>query len=258
MDANEFSLLKYHVDQAVQNAVTAIRSISIEIRQDIEMDFMILTSLIIRPELYDYSNSELLPSIFTMIADLDESMLTTFSSNFIESFLNCIERYYTKLLYELNIQMGYYNETYYDTSISFSTYSEKLSSMKTHSQTAWIALEKFLSKLSNTTTESIQRLQYETVATSTRLLVINWIAKPLFLSNDDQYRFIDDLNTVVIVDTDNSSLSTSSKNITITNTYFYDVNNIGCKAWTVNVTENTIQDKTCTAEVISTDTGNTF
>ena len=88
MDANEFSLLKYHVDQAVQNAVTAIRSISIEIRQDIEMDFMILTSLIIRPELYDYSNSELLPSIFTMIADLDESMLTTFSSNFIESFIN--------------------------------------------------------------------------------------------------------------------------------------------------------------------------
>ena len=100
--ANEFSLLKHRVNQAIQNVVTAIKSISIEICQDIKMDFMILTSLIVRLELYGYSSSELLSSVFTMMANLDDSMLLAFSSNFIESFISYIERYYSKLSYELN------------------------------------------------------------------------------------------------------------------------------------------------------------
>lgn len=130
MDSSEYSLLAQHVKFSVAYVLSELKRVSIQGRSSIETEFHVLLGLLIRPEFTNYDDIEILPGMLKTISNLDESILLSFSDDFDEVFVNIVSRFYSRMKYEINVNMNTYNESDYEYSLTYDSYSEKLSNIE--------------------------------------------------------------------------------------------------------------------------------
>ena len=154
IDSHEFSVSKNNVNIALKYLIKYLTTNSLNGRSKMEMKVTALSYVTLRPEYIDYENIIPLTQIIESISNLDDSTLLSLPDEFILTYLNLASSFLGRIKYEINVKMKNYNVTEYYSSISQLTYSSKISKMKVYWSNVWIAVEKFLARISTIATSS--------------------------------------------------------------------------------------------------------
>ena len=162
-ESHEYSVLKEIAYKSIGTLTKNITSSGLNSRTDFESNLILLSSLWIRPEFISYEYIGIIAQILQSISNLNDDPLLSWSDTFISSFINLVSLFYVRIEYEYNVKLKLGNATSYGISISSAGYTSKLVTLQKNSQLVWIALEKFLTKISARTTLSNPLTTYETI-----------------------------------------------------------------------------------------------
>ena len=163
LESHEYSVLKEIVYKSIDTLTKNMTSSGLNSRTDFESNLILLSNLWIRPEFISYEYIGIISQIIQSISNMNDDPLLSWSDTFISSFINLVSLFYVRIEYEYNVKLKLGNATSYGISISSAGYTSKLATLQKNSQLVWIALEKFLTKISARTTLSNPLATYETI-----------------------------------------------------------------------------------------------
>ena len=169
LESHEYISLNVIVSKSINTLTKNLSSSGLTSREEFESYLILLAYLWIRPEFINYEYIAIIAQILQSISNLNDDPLLSCSDLFLSSFIDLSSLFFLRVKYEYNILLKEGNMTSYSSSISSSGYISKLNALKNNSEIAWIALEKFLTRISAKITSTNPLVIYETISGSFKI-----------------------------------------------------------------------------------------